>query len=63
MLTPGKKLTGKRGDEYRFVHKGDTFPQRNHEASSENLLFVRSLYHNLPQIGQYFLPQHVDAIP
>jgi hypothetical protein len=26
MLTPGKKLKARRGDEYCFVHKGDMFP-------------------------------------
>ena len=67
MLTQEKKLKARRGDEYRFVHKGDTFPQRNHEASSEKLWFMRSLYQNLPQMGQNFyhgmlMPLH-DSMP
>ena len=47
-----KKLKARRGDEYRFVHKDDTFPYRNHNACCEKLWFVRSLYPNLPQMGQ-----------
>ena len=52
MLTREKNLKAIRGDEYSFVHKGDTFPYWNHEASCEKLWFVRSLYPNLPQLGQ-----------
>ena len=33
MLTREKNLKAIRGNGYRFVHKGDTFPYRNHEAS------------------------------
>ena len=62
-----KKMKARRGDEYHFVHKGDTFPKRNHEASCEKLWFVRSLYHNLPQMGQYFYPSMLmpfhDSMP
>ena len=54
MLTPGKKLKARRGDEYHFVHKGDMFPYRNHEASCEKLWFATSLYPNLPQMGHFF---------
>ena len=31
-------------------------PYRNHHACCEKLWFMRSLYLNLPQMGQYFLP-------
>ena len=52
MLTPRKKLKGRRGGEYHFVHKGDTFPYQNHHACCEKVKFVRSIYTNLPQMGQ-----------
>ena len=42
-----------RGNGYRFVHKGGMFPTENHQACCEKLQFVRSLYPNLPQMGQY----------
>src|SRR5215216_6583985 len=28
-----RKYKAKRGSDYRFAHKGETFPYRNHEAS------------------------------
>ena len=43
-----------RGNGYRFVHKGVTFPTENHHACSEKLRIVRSIYPNLPQMGQIF---------
>ena len=39
------------GDEYRFVPKGGTFPTET-ITLVEKLWFVRSLYPNLPQMGQ-----------
>jgi hypothetical protein len=56
-----KKLKARRGNEYRFVHKGDTFP------TGTMRLVVRSLYPNLPQMGQFFhhnmlMPFH-DSMP
>ena len=41
-----------RGNGYRFVPKGGMFPTGNHHACCEVLLFVRSIYPNLPQMGQ-----------
>ncbi len=32
-----------RGNGYRFVHKGGTFPSENHHACCEKLRFVRSI--------------------
>ena len=43
-----------RGNGYRFVHNSGTFPTENHHACCEKLWFVRSLYPNLPQMGQNF---------
>ena len=40
------------GNGYRFVPKGGTFPTENHHACCEKLRFVRSIYPNLPQMGQ-----------
>ena len=47
-----KKLKAIRGNGYRFVPKGGTFPTENHHACCEKLRFVRSIYPNLPQMGQ-----------
>ena len=52
MLTGGKKLKAIRGNGYRFVPKGGTFLTENHHACCEKLRFVRSIYPNLPQMGQ-----------
>ena len=43
-----------RGNGYRFVPKGGTFPTENDHACFEKLRFVRSIYPNLPQMGQNF---------
>ena len=56
-----------RGNGYRFVPKGGTFPTKNHHACCEKLRFVRSIYPNLPQIGQnlyhgMLMPLH-DSMP
>ena len=45
-----KILKAIRGNGYRFVPKGGTFPYRNHHACCDKLWFVRSLYPNLPQM-------------
>ena len=56
-----------RGNGYRFILKGGTFPTKNHHASCEKLRFVRSIYPNLPQMGQnlyhgMLIPIH-DSMP
>ena len=67
MLRREKKLKAIRGNGYRFVPKGGTFPTENHDACCEKLRFVRSIYPNLPQMGQKFyhvmlMPLH-DSVP
>ena len=52
MLTREKNLKSIRGNGYCFVPKGGTFPTENHHACCEKLRFVRSIYPNLPQMGQ-----------
>ena len=47
-----KILKAIRGNGYRFVPKGGTFPTGNHHACCEKLWFVRSIYPNLPQMGE-----------
>ena len=56
-----------RGNGYRFVPKGGTFRTENHRARCEKLRFVRSIYPNLPQMGQnlyhdMLMPLH-DSMP
>ena len=65
MLTREKKAI--RGNGYRFVPKGWTFPTENHHACCEKFRFVRSLYPNLRQMGQnlyhgMLMPLH-DTMP
>ena len=67
MLTREKNLKAIRGNGYRFVPKGGTFPTENHHACCEKLRFVRSIYPNLPQMGQnlyhgMLMPLH-DSMP
>ena len=67
MLTREKKLKAIRGNGSRFVPKGGMFPIENYHACCEKLWFVRSLYPNLPQMGQNFhhgmsMPLH-DSMP
>ena len=62
-----KKLKAIRGNGYRFVPKCGTFPTENHHACCEKLCFVRSIYPNLPQMGQklyhaMLMPLH-DSMP
>ena len=47
-----KKSKAIRGNGYRFVPTGGTFPTENHHACCEKLRFVRIIYPNLPQMGQ-----------
>ena len=47
-----KKFKAIRGNGYRFVPKGGAFPTKNHHACCEKLRLVRSIYPNLPQMGQ-----------
>ena len=49
-----KKLKAIRGNGDRFIPKGGAFPTENHHACCEKLRFVRSIYPNLPQMGQIF---------
>ena len=67
MLTQETNLKAIRGNVYRFVHKGGTFATENHHACCEKLRFVRSIYPNLPQMGQnlyhgMLMPLH-DSMP
>ena len=67
MLTREKHLKAIRGNGCHFVHKGGTFPTENHHACCAKLWFVRSIYPNLPQMGQNFyhgmlMPLH-DSMP
>ena len=68
MLTREIFLKAIRGNGYRFIPKGGTYvPYRNHQACCEKLWFVRSIYPNLPQMGQFFyhgmlMPLH-DSMP
>ena len=62
-----KILKAIRGNGYRFVPKGGTFPTENHHACCEKLRFVRSIYPNLHQMGQnlylgMLMPLH-DSVP
>ena len=54
MLTREKNLKAIRGNGYRFVPKGGTFPTENHHACFEKLRFVRSIYPNLPKWDKKF---------
>src|SRR4051812_28711408 len=67
MLTREKNLKAIRGNGYHFVPKGGTFPTENHHACCEKLQFMRSIYPNLPQMGQnlyhgMLMPLH-DSMP
>ena len=48
----GEKIKAIRENGYHFVPNGGTFPTENHHACCEKLQFVRSIYPNLPQMGQ-----------
>ena len=49
MLTREIFLKAIRGNGYRFVPKGGTYPTENHHACCEKLRFVRSIYPNRPK--------------
>ena len=56
-----------RGNGYRFIPKGGTFPTENHHICCEKLRFVRRIYPNLPQMGKklyhgMLMPLH-DSMP
>ena len=62
-----KKLNAIRGNGYRFVPNGGTFPTETIRLVVRKLWFVRSLYPNLPQMGQkiyhgMLMPLH-DSMP
>ena len=67
MLTREKDLKAIRANGYRFCPKGGTFPSKSHHACCQKLRFVRSIYPNLPQMGQnlyhgMLMPLH-DSMP
>ena len=62
-----KNLKAIRGNVYHFGPRGGMFPTKNHHACCEKLRFVRSIYPNLPQMGQkiyrgMLMPLH-DSMP
>ena len=67
MLTQEKKYESRKRQWISFRHKGGTFPTKNHHACCEKLRCVRSIYPNLPQMGQnlydgMLMPLH-DSMP
>ena len=68
MLTREKNSKAIRGNGYRFLPKGGTFStKKNLHACCEKIRFVRSIYPNLPQMGQeiyhgMLMPLH-DCMP
>ena len=67
MLTREIFLKAITGNGYHSVPKGGAFPTENHHACCEKLRFVRSIYPNLPQMGQnmyhgMLMPLH-DSMP
>ena len=51
-----RKYKAKRGSDYRFAHKGDMFPYRNHEASLREAPVCKRLVIKLmPQWTKKFL--------
>ena len=67
MLTREKNLKAIRGNGYRFVPKGGTFPTEIRHACCEKFRFETGIYQNLPQIGQnlyhgMLMPLH-DSMP
>ena len=57
-----KKLDTIRGNGYRFVPKGGTFPTKNHHACCEKLRREKHIPKPAPN-GTKFVPRHVDAAP
>ena len=61
MLTVGKKLKLRRGNGYRFVQKGETFPTET-ITLVVRMECVKLIPKPAPN-GTKFLPRHVDAAP
>ena len=62
-----KKIESNKRQWISFRPKGGMFPTKNHHACCEKLRFVRSIYPNLPQMGQnlyhsMLMPLH-DSMP
>ena len=57
MLTRETNLKAIRGNVYRFVHKGGSFPTENHHGCCEKHI------HKPAPNGTKFVPRHVDAAP
>ena len=57
MLTQEKNMKAIRGNGYRFVPKGGTFPTENHHSCCE-----KHIPKPAPNVTN-FLPRHVDAAP
>ena len=67
MLTREKKIESNKRQRISFRPQRWHVPYRNHHACCERLWFVRSLYPNLPQMGQkiyhdMLMPLH-DSMP
>ena len=62
MLTPEKKLKATRGNRYRFVPKGGTFPTETITLVGEALV-CEKLIPKPASNGTKFSPRHVDAAP
>ena len=67
MLTLGKKFEIKKRQRISFRPERWNVPYRNHHTCCEKLWFMRSLYPNLPQMGQkiyhgMLMPLH-DSMP
>ena len=63
MLTRGKNLKAIRGNGYRFVPKGGTFPTKTTRLVVREALVCEKLIPKPATNGTIFLPQHVDAAP
>ena len=66
-VDPRKTLESNKRQRISFRPQRWHIPYRNHQACCEKLTFVRSLYPNLPQMGQLFyhimlMPLH-DSMP
>src|SRR3989337_53508 len=62
-----KKFENRKRQRISFHPPRRHIPYRNHEACCQKLWYVRSLYPNLPQMGQFFyhnmlMPFH-DSMP
>ena len=59
----GEKIEIKKRQRLSFRPESWNVPYRNHQACCEKLWFVRTLYPNLPQMGQKFYQGMSGAIP